>query len=291
MTMAEQTPAKAPGEEIAPTTAPDAYVLGRSVTETKRLAFQGDFQSEFTRQLFDAAGIGPGMRVLDVGSGAGDVALLAADMVGPEGAVVGIDVNPAILATARARVEAAGRSNVTFVEGDVGAAAPDGPFDAVVGRLVLMYLRDVEATLRSLARRVRPGGVIAFQEFSFGPESMAQFPPSPLWQHVWGWLRSTFLRAGVDEWMGYRLHQLYVSAGLPAPRMQAASAVGGGPDWGGYRYAELTVRSMLPRITAFGIATAEEVDVDTLAVRLRDETLRHGGVVKTPDLVGAWTNV
>jgi len=291
MTMAEHMPTNDDDEKNLPSVASDAYVLGRTVAETRRLAFQGDFQSEFTRQLFDAAGIGPGMRVLDVGSGAGDVALLAAEMVGPEGAVVGIDVNPAVLATARARVEAAGRSNVTFVDGDVGLAAPEGPFDAVVGRLVLMYLRAAAATLRSLARRVRPGGVIAFQEFSFGPESMAQFPPSPLWQQVWGWLRATFLRAGVDEWMGYRLHQLYLSAGLPAPRMQAASAVGGGPDWGGYQYAELTVRSMLPSMTAFGIAAAEEVDVDTLAARLRDETVRHGGVVKTPDLVGAWTNV
>ena len=57
-----------------------------------------------TRELFVTAGIGPGMRVLDVGSGAGDVALLAADLVGPTGEVVGIEVAPETIAVAEQRV-------------------------------------------------------------------------------------------------------------------------------------------------------------------------------------------
>jgi ubiquinone/menaquinone biosynthesis C-methylase UbiE len=269
----------------------DRYPLGRSAREARRLIYQGDFQAVFTRRLLAEAGIGPGDRVLDVGSGAGDVALLAADLVGPGGAVVGIDVNPRVLAAARERAQAAGHANIAFVEGDVTVSAPEGPFDAVVGRLVLLYLPDPVATLRALAARLRRGGVLAFQEFDFGVDSLAQFPPTPLWQQVWGWLRAGFLRAGVDEHIGYRLHQLYCAAGLPAPSMHVAAAVGGGAEWGGYEYAALTVRSMLPHLTAAGIATAAEVAVDTLADRLRAETHGSGGVVKTPDLVSAWTTV
>jgi hypothetical protein len=67
--------------------------------------------------------------------------------------------------------------------------------------------------------------------------------------------------------------------------------VGGGADWGGYDYAAQTLRSALPALTKLGIVSAEEVDIDTLADRLRAETLGAGGVVKTPDLVGAWARV
>jgi precorrin-6B methylase 2 len=64
------------------------------------------------------------MRILDVGSGAGDVALLLADLVGPTGSIVGIDTNAEILAVARQRVLALGWTNVSFVTGDVRTAAP-----------------------------------------------------------------------------------------------------------------------------------------------------------------------
>ena len=84
------------------------YAMGRSAKETERLIRQGRFRHASTRRLFEDAGLTTGMRILDVGSGAGDVALLTAELVGPTGAVVGLDRNPAILATAAARAEAAG---------------------------------------------------------------------------------------------------------------------------------------------------------------------------------------
>ncbi|MDQ2783405.1 MAG: methyltransferase domain-containing protein [Chloroflexota bacterium] len=264
------------------------YLLGRSATETERLIYQADFQSVFTRRLLEEAGIGPGMRVLDVGSGVGDVALLAAGLVGSHGAVVGIDNNPAVLVTARAR--ATGRANVTYIEGDLNAPPVDGPFDAVVGRLVLLYQPDPVATLRSLARLVRPGGVVAFQEFNFTAESLVQSPSTPLWEQVWGWMRETMRRVGIDERIGYHLHRHYRDAGLPAPQMHASSSVGG-VEWGGHAYAAETLRSMLPLVTMFGIATADEVEIDTLADRLRAETAACDGVVKSPDFIGAWARV
>src|SRR5262245_59589433 len=96
----------------------DGYVLGRSESETRRLILQDQIYGRLTRRFFQAAGIGPGMKVLDLGSGAGDVALLVADLVGPAGRVVGVDMNADILETARARMTAAGWNNVTFAGGD-----------------------------------------------------------------------------------------------------------------------------------------------------------------------------
>ena len=77
------------------------YVVGDG--ERERLQDQATLLNPFTRYLFEDAGIGPGMRVLDVGSGMGDVALLAAEMVGPTGAVAGVDKNHDVLVAARQR--------------------------------------------------------------------------------------------------------------------------------------------------------------------------------------------
>lgn len=79
------------------------YTPGRSQDEERRLIAQGELQAPATRFLFEAAGITRGMRVLDVGSGAGDVSFLVAELVGDDGHVVGIDLNPEIVSTATVR--------------------------------------------------------------------------------------------------------------------------------------------------------------------------------------------
>ena len=269
----------------------DTYLMGRSDTETRRLIQQGAFQRLFTHRFLAMAGIAPGMRVLDVGSGAGDVALSAGDLVGPEGSVVGVDVNPAVLAVARVRAEAALQPWVTFVEGDCLQVELDEPFDAVVGRLVLVHQPDPVVMLRTLAKRLRPGGIVAFQEYNFAPESLTQYPATPLWGQVWTWMIETLHRAGIKAHAGYDLYRIYQEAGLAAPHLELSAAVGGGPEWGGYDYAAMTLRTLLPATLKFGLATSEEVDIDTLAERLRDETVASGGIVKAADLVGAWTRI
>src|SRR5262249_29403269 len=155
--------------------------------ETRRLILQDQIHRPLTRRVFAAAGIGAGMRVLDVGSGAGDVALLAAELVGLQGRVIGVDTNPAILETARARAQSAGWTNVEFRAGDIRNMNFDGQqFDAIVGRWVLMYIVEPAALLRHLATYLKPGGIMAFHEndFSYPPTT---FPPSDLSQQVQGW--------------------------------------------------------------------------------------------------------
>src|SRR5262245_17684273 len=84
------------------------YFLGRSDAHTRLLLDQARVFAPATRSLLHEAGIGPGMKVLDLGSGAGDVALLVAERVGPTGHVVGLDTDERILEVARARAQAAG---------------------------------------------------------------------------------------------------------------------------------------------------------------------------------------
>ena len=91
------------------------YLFGHSATETERLRLQARIFALYTARFLEDAGIVRGMKVLDVGTGAGDVALLLADLVGPEGSVIGVDSNPELVETARARVAEAGLGNVSFV--------------------------------------------------------------------------------------------------------------------------------------------------------------------------------
>jgi ubiquinone/menaquinone biosynthesis C-methylase UbiE len=157
-----------------------AYVLGESEAETRRLIRQGRTHNAFTRGLLKEAGLSEGMRVLDVGSGAGDVALIAAELVGGSGSVLGVDRNPGALAVAERRASEAGLTNVAFVEGDLASPALGEGFDAVVGRFVLQHHPEPAVALRLLAGRVRSGGIVAFQEMNLRAESLQLYPPTPL---------------------------------------------------------------------------------------------------------------
>jgi SAM-dependent methyltransferase len=267
----------------------ETYLMGRGEAETRRLISQSKLYGRFTRRLLEDAGVEKGMKVLDIGTGAGDLALMAAEMVGPTGSVVGVDQDPQVLKAASARAEAARLDNIWFYAGDFRQGVPgDGPFDAVVGRLVLLYVPEPAEALRGLVDRLGPGGVAAFGEFNFLPESALAHPPSPLWETMWDWMRAVIRKGGLDPATGYNLRRTFLHAGLPEPEMNLCSPVGGGPDWPGYDYAAESLRSMLPLIVTLGIATEEEVEIDTLARRLRAETVAADGVVKAPDLLSAW---
>jgi SAM-dependent methyltransferase len=264
------------------------YALERSNIEYERLRRQSEFLGGTTERLLHAAGLRPGMRVLDVGSGAGDVALLVAGLVGPDGEVVGVDVDGAALEIARGRARSLGLSNVTFVESDARTAALDGTFDAAVGRLVLMYWGDPAAALRQVTARVRPGGVVVFQELDLAPSIARSFPEDTLWNETGRLVTETFARAGMQARMGRQLFGAFRAAGLPAPRMRDEAVVGGGPGFGGYAWLAGVARALAPVMEKLGIARVDELGLDTLADRLRDDAVAGDAVVWTPSLVGAY---
>lgn len=264
------------------------YALERSREEYERLARQAEFLRSMTESLFRAAGLKPGMRVLDVGSGAGDVALLAAELVGAEGEVVGIDVDRTALEIARGRARSLGLGHVTFVEGDAGTAALDGHFDAAVGRLVLMYQGDPAAALRRIAARVRPGGVIAFQELDLDTSVARSWPDDTLWNQTGLLLTETFARAGTQMRMGRQLFSAFLAAGLPAPTMLDETRIGGGPHFGGYAWMAGVARGVAPLMTKLGVTDVAQLGLDTLADRIRDNAVATDAVVWTPSFVGAY---
>ena len=267
------------------------YTMGRTQGEEERLIQQSQLYDAVTRRFFREAGISSGMKVLDIGSGAGDVALTAAELVGPAGAVVGVDVNPAILETAQARAQAAGFTNVEFVAGDARTLDLGNDFDALTGRLVLMYMADPADALKQLATRLRPGGIVAFQEADFTPYRQMYRPDTPLANKLIDWALAVFERSEAHSGMGFDLYRAFVEAGLPEPYMHFESPVGGPEGWAGYQYIANSVRSVLPLLEEYGIATAEEVDVDTLAERVRQEVVTSKRPIRLVPHVTAWAQL
>jgi len=126
-----------------------------------------------TERLLRSAGIDAGMRVLDLGCGAGDVPMLAAELIGPAGFVVGIDRSQEVLNLARERTQEAGLRQIGFVRASVEEFSVDEPFDLVIGRYILVHQPEPVALLRKAARLVRPGGALAFHEVRMGSDTRA----------------------------------------------------------------------------------------------------------------------
>jgi len=264
------------------------YAFTDRAHEQRRLASQAELFDPLTERVFRAAGLGIGMRVLDLGSGAGDVAMLAARLVGRDGEVVGVERDPEAVASATARVAQAGMSNVRFIQGDVQTldGVADG-FDAAVGRFVLMYVPDPAAALRRAASLVRPGGLVCLHEVDLVYDWAA--PMTPLWAQMRAWFLAVLERTNAATRMGLALYPTFVAAGLPAPELLLECWVGSGRD-GAWAWANV-MRGVLPLMEQFGITTAAELTPDTLADRLQDELRAANGIVISPPMIGAWARV
>jgi ubiquinone/menaquinone biosynthesis C-methylase UbiE len=264
------------------------YAFTDRANEHRRLSRQAELFDPLTERVFRAAGLGNGMRVLDLGSGAGDVAMLAARLVGREGEVIGVERDPEAVASATARVAQAGISNVRFIRGDVQTleGVADG-FDAAVGRFVLMYVPDPAVALRRVASLVRPGGLVCLHEGDMAYDWAA--PMTPLWAQMRAWFLEVLERANAATRMGLALYPTFVAAGLPAPELLLECWVGSGRD-GAWAWANV-MRGVLPLMEQFGITTAAELTPDTLADRLQDELRAANGIVISPPMMGAWARL
>jgi SAM-dependent methyltransferase len=263
------------------------YQFGSGIGEDEvaRLEVQGAALAPATRMIFAEAGIRPGMRVLDLGCGAGDVAFVAADLVGPDGSVVGVDRSPEALARARLRAGQRGLAQVQFVEGDLDDPAPGGPFDAIVERLILWTVPDPAALLRRQATALRPDGLVVPIEEDLS--TIRSLPETAFGTQVKSWLVEAFAKAGMSM-VGSRLWAIVQEAGLRPVGMIGVQPHFGPGDEIGIAFLVETMRLAAPLIVGTGVATAEEIGMETFEQRLRDENQRTQAVGAYPMLLSAW---
>jgi len=178
--------------------------------EADRLEAKTD--AELARRHLELAGLAPGMRVLDAGSGTGAVSRVAAGLVGPAGRVVALDASPARSAAGRRLAEEAGCGNLAFVAGEVTAPPlREGSFDLVWSRFLFGYLPDPDAALAALGRLARPGGKVVVGEVD--GHGLWHWPLPPRVAEVLPRLEAILGRA-FDPCAGRKLYHRFRRAGL-----------------------------------------------------------------------------
>lgn len=263
------------------------YVLGDSERELKRLEAQAGFFAEGTRDGLLKAGIAPGMKVLDLGCGAGDVSLIAADIVGPDGAVTGIDISEQAVGVSRARAARKG-VKAEFVQSTIDAFDRIGAFDAVVGRFILVHFPDPAGVVRGVASKMKTGARFVSMEMDMS--TGAASAPSPLFDLHLGNIRKMYGMAGLSPDMGMKLHSTFRAADL-SPAITAFTRVGHKDETAGFEFLAESVRSLLPTMEKLGIANSADVDIDTLAERLAVEAQASDPAIFYPRFVVAWAKV
>jgi SAM-dependent methyltransferase len=273
----------------------ETYVFDANRTEEeRRLIAQARLTDPIAERFLREAGVSAGMHVLDLGSGAGDTALLAARLVGETGSVLGIERSPETVALAQRRIGDAGVHNVRFRQGDVVdlqamlAAADLQEVDVVMGRLILMWVPDRAAVLRACAEGLKPGTLVWFMEGDLTYDYA--MPAGPQWSQLRTWVIDTLGGLGVELRMGPRLCREFRDAGLPEPELRTVAVTAGAqsaPVW----FWTNIVRGVLPAMEKLGIATAAEVDLPTLEERLKAELEDHRAAMILPLGTIAWTRI
>ncbi|MGB9224959.1 class I SAM-dependent methyltransferase [Mycobacterium sp.] len=265
------------------------YVLGHADAEVQRLLLQGRLYNDYTEHALRLAGLRPGMRVLDIGCGPGDVSFVAARLVGPTGSVLGVDAAPDMVELARARAAEQGLAGVHFTQAAVDSIALDEPVDAVIGRLILMHLPDPAATLAHLSSFVRPGGVVAFSENDI--TQTRSLPDLPLFGQVTERIVRAFEAMGLSPRFGTTLHTIFADAGLGAPRLTLGTPIGTAADTDILDYAAEVWRLVSPIAQQQGFAIEGLTDFDAFVPQFRREALAMNALITMPTMITAWAQV
>lgn len=179
-------------------------------------------RNDFTLRLLEDANIHPGMHVLDVGCGPGEVTGLIAALVGDSGKVTGIDTNTQLLNLAKQNHNG---ENIEYREADIYDLPEDlGTFDAIVGRRVLMYLPEPMQALENLKPFLKTDGMLIFQESDAinggtGGDSL------PRHQQAIQWIWQTVGLEGGDIHIGEKLYDMYIQLGNENPHVMAEVVV------------------------------------------------------------------
>lgn len=209
-----------------------------------------------TERLFDRAGIGPGMDVIDLGCGGGAVSIEIARRVGPAGHVVGLDMDAVKLDLARTAAAELGVGNVEFRVGSVRDWDEPDRFDAVYSRFLLQHLREPNALLRTMWRAVRAGGVLVVEDADH--EGWSLSPPDPAFDFFLSTMMEVIRRGGGDPTYGRKLYDGFLESKIPDPvavEVRRTYRTGGGREM-----PVNTLESISDSAVEMGIATRANLE-------------------------------
>lgn len=200
----------------------------------------------------------PSQNAIDLGRGPRGTIEPLRDQLGPDGRVVGVDVDPVHVALAHAFVAEQGLANVEIPQTDARRTGlPAAPFDLVHARTLLITIPDPTAVMAEMTRLVRPGGWVASME-----PNMAAHPyhaPHPTQDRLHEIFIDAFRADGADPFIGRHIPDLFRQAGLTNIGIKARAELY--PPGHTRRTILLDlVRSMRPKIVQRGIAREQEFD-------------------------------
>jgi SAM-dependent methyltransferase len=194
--------------------------------------------------------------------------------------VVAIERDARTISRARARAAEAGLHNINFVHTDIAEYSADSSFDAAVGRCIPQFIPAPVAALRSVAKQIRPDGIVAFQGVSWAP-CISLSAHLPLWSAAVSLVHEAGIHSGVNMEMGPALHNSFQETGLPAPRMRLEMALRRDLDF--TRWVSDLLRSAFPQIQKLNFSQEALGDFDTLQKGLQDEVaIKHGCTLDWP---------
>ena len=270
----------------------EEYILGHSNPEMERLEDQGKFLYHITRNLLANAGISKGMKVLDFGAGSGDVSIIVSELVGETGEVIAIERSADAVERARKRIEYKGIKNVKFINGDENIELSKmfiGKFDAVVGRLVLVHQKNPIETLCNLTKHLVPGGIVAFHEVDIegGFWSNNQMP---LMENTINLIFDTVIKAGLDKNVKGSLINAFDKVGIVQKHIIREGIIESGESHV-YDWVVEFLRSLFPVIEKMGIAKTEDINIDTLAKRLTEESIKNKSIFIPVSFIQAYGRI
>jgi len=187
------------------------YIIRGGDSGAERLRVLSNAMWAGTQSILDRAGLAPGVDVLDLGCGSGDVTVKVAELVGPRGRVVGIDMDDSVLAHARSTAASCGVP-VEWRQGRIEDLREERSFDIVYARFLLSHLPDPADALQRMRRAVRPSGRVVVEDIDIA--SHVHWPPSSAFQRFIELYAAAAHARGVDSSIGPRLPALLIDAGL-----------------------------------------------------------------------------
>lgn len=190
--------------------------------EMHRLQTQAEEFSVFVRDSLQKAGLREGKKVADIGCGTGDVSLVAAELAGSSGSVVGLDANPTAIEQCKKSALAKGAKNVSFRVGDaLNTKLPSAEFDIVYSRFLFQHVKDPRKCLKEMTRIAkRPGGMIMVEDCDL--HTWLAEPENKYVDQLWSWYESIVKQKGSDPRIGKRLYKLFIEQNLE-PKVQVYS--------------------------------------------------------------------
>ena len=257
------------------------YAIEGGWAGKQRLDLLATAMQPYTAWLLDTVGVATGSRCLDVGCGGGHVSRELARRVGPDGGVVGIDLDPEVIALARADAESEGLTNLVFEMGDA-AALKAGEYDLAYSRFLVSHVQSPATVLKSIAATVRPGGAVVVEDTDF--HASFCYPESAAYRRSVELYRATVSRFGGNADIGPALPALLRSADVQDIALDVCqpSALTGPRKL----MTVVTLERISPAVIGERLATTDELD--ELVAALRDYYEDPTTIMSMPRIIRAW---